>query len=255
MNRNHQPTRPFIHIKTNSSRAVMQQASVAELEASGADPFDALLTLEDHFLASGFAAGAQASQFAARCCGCLRRSFHACAGQLHGREKGQEAGWELGYQKGHELGLELGQYRGRVDTLLAISAAHTGFASARCASVPNHGSRGFTRLARRRHGSHGAPRVAVSRRILATLTRLHTLLATIKLDDPLDQRCFDALDDVRARMRMVDVWLKGRSKAGSDADADDGAASAGAAAGGGGGSGDLTAGPSTPLELTVDLSF
>jgi hypothetical protein len=45
----------------------MQQASVAELEASGADPFDALLKLEDHFLASGFAAGAQASQFAARC--------------------------------------------------------------------------------------------------------------------------------------------------------------------------------------------
>ena len=95
----------------------------------------------------------------------------------------------------------------------------------------------------------------MSRRILATLTRLHTLLATIKLDDPLDQRCFDALDDVRARMRMVDVWLKGRSKAGSDADADGGAASAGAAVGGGGGSGDLTAGPSTPLELTVDLSF
>ena len=40
----------------------MKQATVAELEASGADPFDALLTLEDHFLASGFAAGAQASQ-------------------------------------------------------------------------------------------------------------------------------------------------------------------------------------------------
>ena len=40
----------------------MKQTSVAELEASGADPFDTLLTLEDHFLASGFAAGAQASQ-------------------------------------------------------------------------------------------------------------------------------------------------------------------------------------------------
>ncbi len=38
----------------------MKQITAAELEASGGDPFESLLTLEDRFLASGFAAGARA---------------------------------------------------------------------------------------------------------------------------------------------------------------------------------------------------
>ena len=98
------------------------------------------------------------------------------AGRDHGRQAGEEAGRELGLQKGLELGREVGQYRGRVDALLAIAHAYHGFASDR---------------------------------ILSTLIRLQPALAAIKLDDPLDQKCFNELDDIRAKMRMVDLWLKG----------------------------------------------
>ena len=228
----------------------MKQATVVELEASGADPFDALLTLEDHFLASGFAAGAQASQ--------SQPDVPAAYGDLSTRA--QASCMVVKWVKRPAASSDTRRATSSALNLDSTEDASTRYLpfQLRTQVLHPHGAASadswktrLTRLARRRHGSYSAPRVAVSRRILATLTRLHTLLGTIQLDDPLDQRCFDALDDVRARMRMVDVWLKGRSKAGSDADADGGAASAGAAAGGG----DLNAVPSTPSESTVELSF
>ena len=48
-------------------------------------------------------------------------------------------------------------------------------------------------------------------RLLTTLKRLQVNLAELTLDDPLDQASFDQLDEIRAKMRMIDVWLKGAS--------------------------------------------
>ena len=44
-------------------------------------------------------------------------------------------------------------------------------------------------------------------RILATLTRLQAILDTLTLTDPTDQKSFDQLEEVRAKMRMIDIWL------------------------------------------------
>jgi len=41
-----------------------------------------------------------------------------------------------------------------------------------------------------------------------TLTAVQSRIADIRLD-PSDEACFEALEEVRAKMRMVDAWLKG----------------------------------------------
>jgi hypothetical protein len=93
-------------------------------------------------------------------------------GVAHGRQRGSAAGEPVGREKGLELGAEVGHYRGRVEALLAIYA------------------------------SGSAP----SSRILKTLHALRELLAGLSLD-PQDQAGFDVLEDVRAKMRVVDLSL------------------------------------------------
>ena len=51
-------------------------------------------------------------------------------------------------------------------------------------------------------------------RMMSTLRRLKEKLAAISLDDPLNQQCFDDLDDARAKMRMVDVWMRSARNSG-----------------------------------------
>ena len=41
-----------------------------------------------------------------------------------------------------------------------------------------------------------------------TLVTLQSTLAALRLD-PSDAACFESLEEVRAKMRMVDSWLKG----------------------------------------------
>jgi hypothetical protein len=49
-----------------------------------------------------------------------------------------------------------------------------------------------------------------------TIHRLDAKLSGLSLVDPLDRQAFDELEEVRAKMRMVDVWLKRpRGKIGS----------------------------------------
>ena len=50
--------------------------------------------------------------------------------------------------------------------------------------------------------------------MMSTLRRLKEKLAAISLDDPLNQQCFDDLDDARAKMRMVDVWMRSARNSG-----------------------------------------
>ena len=50
-----------------------------------------------------------------------------------------------------------------------------------------------------------------ARRIHTTLMYLTEALAAIRLDNPLDQRDFNALDEARAKMRLVEVWLRGQT--------------------------------------------
>lgn len=129
------------------------------------------------------------------------------AGLEHGRAQGEEAGEVVGYNKGLELGRELGRYRGRVAILLAFLSAREGLAPERCDSAIF----GPTALAcvSAIPAEISSPLRAL--RIRGTLTRLAEALAAIRLDDPLDQDAFDALDDARAKMRLVDVWLRGPS--------------------------------------------
>jgi hypothetical protein len=56
-----------------------------------------------------------------------------------------------------------------------------------------------------------------------TLATLSESLAAISLDDPLDQNCFDALEDARAKMRMIDIWMRGPPLMPADASAGAGA--------------------------------
>ena len=106
------------------------------------------------------------------------------AGEQHGKQAGWDTGYEMGHQRGLELGRELGQHRGRVATLLELYAAQPAIASDRMRS---------------------------------TLNKLNAKLQAITLDDPLDQQCFDELEDVRAKMRMVDVWIRSSSNRASSA--------------------------------------
>ena len=46
-------------------------------------------------------------------------------------------------------------------------------------------------------------------RMKSALLRLEALLGSITLHDPRDESCFDKLEDARAKMRHVDVWLRG----------------------------------------------
>ena len=126
-----------------------------------------------------------------------------CTGVVHGEAEGHADGREIGVQKGVQIGREVGQYRGRVTTLLAIYSAHPELASERCAA-----HRGTARIAHPRARSHECVCVP-SRRMVSTLTRLRESLSSISLDDPLDQRTFDVIDEVRAKMRMIELWLRG----------------------------------------------
>jgi len=93
-------------------------------------------------------------------------------GVAHGRQQGQQQGEPVGLQKGLELGAEVGHYRGRVEALLSIYA----------------------------------DRSAPSSRMHKNLLALRELLSGLSLD-PQDQAGFDALADVRAKMRVVDLSL------------------------------------------------
>ena len=150
------------------------------------------------------------------------------AGIARGKEVGHAEGHALGVQKGLELGEELGRYRGRVAALLAIYTAHPELASDRCVapecvcpSLPSPHLLIPTT----------SPRRARASRMLGTLRRLDETLGRISLDDPRDQRCFDELEEARAKMRMVALWLRAAPpSAPADAPGASGAASAGGAA-------------------------
>ena len=114
-------------------------------------------------------------------------------GLAHGEAAGHADGRALGERKGLEIGREVGRYRGRVATLLALYAAHPELASARMRS---------------------------------TLNSAAESLGRISLEDPLDQGCFDLIEDVRAKMRMVELWLLGGSRRGLEADGDPSAGAA-----------------------------
>ena len=100
-----------------------------------------------------------------------------------------------------ELGRELGHHRGRSGALLALCQAYPDRCTDRCAAlVEASGACALTRGA--------CPGLG---RMLRTLVTIHSLTTSTKLD-PTDEACFEALEEVRAKMRMVDSWLKGGKK-------------------------------------------
>ena len=90
-------------------------------------------------------------------------------------------------------------------------------------------------------------------RIRRTLGRLDTSLAAVSLDDPRDQKCFDDLEDIRAKMRLVELWLRGPTRLGyeSAAPADAAASSCSSAPASSSG----TEGALAATARTADLDF
>ena len=128
------------------------------------------------------------------------------AGVARGEQQGKAQGFELGQSKGLELGRELGHYRGRTEALLALYAIHPDRCTDRCAdALAAQASNRASRLTR------CTARPGRLRRMRRTLTAVQSRIADIRLD-PSDEACFEALEEVRAKMRMVDSWLKGGKK-------------------------------------------
>lgn len=128
------------------------------------------------------------------------------AGLARGEQQGKAQGFELGQSKGLELGRELGHYRGRTEALMALYALHPDRCTDRCADV--------LAARRPRAPSDARPltccttRACHRCRMRRTLTAVQSRIADIRLD-PSDEACFESLEEVRAKMRMVDSWLKG----------------------------------------------
>eukprot|EP00967_Tisochrysis_lutea_P143130 scaffold265354_cov33-Tisochrysis_lutea.AAC.1 len=119
-------------------------------------------------------------------------------GAASGQASGAADGRRLGFGRGATLGAELARMSGRAAMLSALADMQPQRCPHRCA------------LAMHMPADEGVGTGALhsARRVRRVLSEIIALIAQ-QPPDPLDEAAFEAIDQARAKMRLIDTWLGG----------------------------------------------